>query len=106
MWRTDPSHGQSRRFRWRPRDRDCYTAMKILLIKAELAGRSKEPAEDKMRRIFQSHVDEAKTEEDRRRALKALKEFTRATRAEKPARRPYGQDRNTDPLGRSQAECL
>lgn len=78
----------------------------VLLIKAELAGRSKEPPEDKMRRILQSHVDEAKTDEERQRAKKALKEFTRATRAEKPARHPFGQDRNTDPLGRSQAECL
>lgn len=54
--------------------------MKILLIKSELARQSKEPPEDKMRRILQSHVDEAKTEEERRRALKALKEFTRVDR--------------------------
>ncbi|MEY9361758.1 hypothetical protein ABH994_004479 [Bradyrhizobium yuanmingense] len=51
----------------------------ILLIKSELAARSKEPAEDKMRRMLQSHADEAKTKEERRR-LKALKEFTQVDR--------------------------
>lgn len=52
--------------------------MRILLVKSELAREAKESAEQKMRRILQSHVDEAKTDEDRRRAQKALREFTRA----------------------------
>ncbi len=33
-----------------------------------------------MRRILQSHVDEAKTEDERKRARKALREFTRVDR--------------------------
>lgn len=52
--------------------------MKILLVKAELAHEAKEPAEHKMRRILQSNVDEVKTEDERNKAQKALREFTRA----------------------------
>lgn len=52
--------------------------MKILLVKAEIARQAKEPPENKMRRILQSHVEEAKTEEERKRAQKVLREFTRA----------------------------
>jgi hypothetical protein len=54
--------------------------MKVLLVRAELARQTKESAEDKMRRIFQSHVDEAKTGDERKRARKALREFTRVDR--------------------------
>lgn len=46
--------------------------MKFLLIKAELAREAKEPPEDKMRRILQSHVDEAKTDKERERAEREL----------------------------------
>jgi hypothetical protein len=42
------------------------------LIKAELAREAKEPPEDKMRRILQSHVDEAKTDKERERAEREL----------------------------------
>lgn len=52
--------------------------MKKLLVKAELDRQAKESAEDKMRRILQSHVNEATTKEERERAKKLLKEFTRA----------------------------
>ena len=50
--------------------------MKILLVKAEIARQAKEPPEEKMRRILESHVDEAKTEEERRRAKRELRKFT------------------------------
>jgi CRISPR/Cas system CSM-associated protein Csm2 small subunit len=54
--------------------------MKKLLVKSELAREAKEPIVEKMRRILESHVDEAKTEDDRKRALRALRRFTRADR--------------------------
>jgi hypothetical protein len=50
--------------------------MKILLIKAELAREAKESPEEKMRRILESHVAEAKTPEDRERAERELQKFT------------------------------
>ena len=49
--------------------------MKKLLVKSELAREAKEPIVEKMRRILESHVAEAKTAEDRERAQRALQKF-------------------------------
>jgi hypothetical protein len=54
--------------------------MKILLVKSELAREAKDPIVEKMRRILESHVADAKTAEDRERALMALRKFTRTDR--------------------------
>jgi hypothetical protein len=56
--------------------------MRILFFKSLSETRrgdaDNEPTGDKMRRILESHVDEAKTAEDRERAEKALRDFTGA----------------------------
>ena len=45
-------------------------------IKHEGQGQEvQEPLQNKMRRILESHVDEAKTDEERERAEKALRDF-------------------------------
>jgi hypothetical protein len=50
--------------------------MLILLFKADSAeGPDKEPIEDKMRRILESHVEDAETAEDRERAEMELRKF-------------------------------
>lgn len=53
--------------------------MRILFFKASRQldkEEGDEPSSDKMRRILESHVDEAETDEDRERAEKALQKFT------------------------------
>ncbi|MHC1949570.1 hypothetical protein IF803_35115 [Bradyrhizobium sp. UFLA06-06] len=55
--------------------------MLILFLKATEASQDdsdQEPLPDKMRRILRSHVDEAKTDEERERAEGELRKFTRA----------------------------
>lgn len=54
--------------------------MHILFFKATRQTGSdsdKEPVEDKMRRILESHVDEAETDEDRERAERELQRLGR-----------------------------
>lgn len=55
--------------------------MMILFFKAICArprdAPDEEPLPDKLRRILQSHVDEARTDEDREKAEEALRKFTR-----------------------------
>lgn len=51
--------------------------MLILFFKAAREiDPSKEPPVDKMRRILQSHVDEAKTEDEKQRALRELQKLS------------------------------
>ena len=54
--------------------------MKKLLVKSKLAREAKEPIVEKMRRILESHITEAKTEDERQRALMAWRKFTGAVR--------------------------
>ena len=52
--------------------------MLILFLKSTAASREdtdKEPLPDKLHRILQSHVDEAKTEEERERAERELRKL-------------------------------
>jgi len=53
--------------------------MVILFFKALKDGDSdKEPIADKMRRILESHVKDAETDEDRERAERDLRKFAQA----------------------------
>lgn len=55
--------------------------MVILFFKSmrEAGSDQEEPGADKMRRILQSHVDEARTDEERERAEKELAKFREST---------------------------
>lgn len=54
--------------------------MVILFFKSvREADADHEPASDKMRRILESHVEDAETDEDRERAQQQLREFKQAT---------------------------
>jgi hypothetical protein len=56
--------------------------MRILFFEAARQlekGEAKVPLPDKMRRILESHVEEAKTDEDRERAERELQKFEGAS---------------------------
>lgn len=61
--------------------------MKILFRALSRDDNEQEPLPDKMRRILQSHIDEAKTDEDREDAIRELRKFDEVASREGAATR-------------------